>query len=84
MLIILEGLIIALLGYIIGMLMSHGGMEMLSGYLTEEYHYDFTGWLFLIEEGYMFLAAIGIGFAAAVIPALMAFMTNISDTLSEG
>jgi len=84
MLIIAEGLIIAVLGYIIGMILSHGGMEMLSGYLTEEYRYDFTGWLFLPEEAYMFLAAIAIGFLAAVIPAMMAFGTNIADTLSEG
>lgn len=84
MLIILEGLIIAFLGYVIGMLFSHLGMQMLSGYLSEEYRYDFTGWLFLKEEGYMFIAALAIGFIAAVIPAFLAFNTNISDTLSEG
>lgn len=84
MLIILEGLIIALLGYLIGMIFSHGGMEMLSGYLSEEYRYDFTGWLFLKEEGFMLIASIIIGFIAAVIPAFIAFSTNISETLSEG
>ncbi len=84
LLIILEGLIIAILGYCIGMLLSHVGMQLLSGYLTEEYRYEFTGGLFLKEEGYMFLVALAIGFLAAIIPAIMAFRTNISETLSEG
>ena len=84
LLIILEGLIIAFLGYVLGMILSHGGMQLLSGHLSEEYRYDFTGMLFLKEEGFMFVAAMLIGFIAAVIPALMAFNTDISETLSEG
>ncbi len=83
-LIVLEGLIIAVLGYVIGMILSHGTMEFLSGYLSEEYRYDFTGWLFLPDEGKMFLGALAIGFGAAVVPALLAFTTDISETLSDG
>ncbi len=84
LLILLEGLIIAILGYILGMVLSHVGMQLLSGYLTEEYRYEFTGWLFLQEEGYMFVVAVVLGLLAAIIPALLAFKTNISETLSEG
>lgn len=83
-LIIVEGLLIATLGYAIGILLSHGGMELLSGYLEREYRYDFTGMIFLYEEFRMFLAALGIGFVAAIIPAIMASSTDIAETLSEG
>ncbi len=82
--ILLEGLIIAILGYIIGIALSHIGMQMLSGYLSEEYRYDFTGWMFLPAEWVMLAVALLIGFFAAVIPALMAFTTDISKTLSKG
>ncbi|MGB1217127.1 MAG: ABC transporter permease [Saprospiraceae bacterium] len=84
MLIIMEGLIIAVLGYILGMIFSHGGMALLSGHLTETYHYDFTGWVFLKEEIWMFFIALAIGIVAAIIPAFLAFDANISETLSEG
>ncbi len=84
LLIIFEGIIIAVLGYIIGMIISHGGMQLLSGYLTEEYRYEFSGGIFLPEEGMMFIGAVLIGLIAAIIPAILAFNTNISETLSEG
>lgn len=83
-LIILEGLLIAFLGYIIGILLSHGAMEVLSGYLTEEYRYEFTGAMFLPQEAWMFAISLGIGFVAAAIPAIMAMKSDISDTLSSG
>jgi putative ABC transport system permease protein len=83
-LVILEGLLIAILGYLLGMAISHVGMEMLSGYLSQEYRYDFTGWMFLRFEGIMFVAALFIGFLAAIIPAIIASSTDISSTLSEG
>lgn len=84
LLIIFEGLILAILGYILGILISHISMYFLSGYLTEEYHYDFTANIFLRREAIMFLVVLFIGFIAAVIPAFMAYRTNISETLSEG
>ncbi len=83
-LIILEGLIIAIVGFIIGMILSHLGMQFLSGYLSEEYRYSFTGWVFLRYEYYILIFSIIIGFLAAIIPAILAFNTNISETLSEG
>jgi putative ABC transport system permease protein len=38
----------------------------------------------LKEEGYLLLGALAIGFVAAVIPALQARNTDISETLSNG
>ncbi len=83
LLIILEGLLIAIIGYVIGILLSHLGMHFLSDYMTEEYRYEFKAWMFLKEEAWMFLISIIIGIIAAIFPAIMAYNTNISETLSD-
>jgi putative ABC transport system permease protein len=82
-LIVLEGLILACLGYGIGIGLSHGGMEVLGGFLQDTYRYTFTGKVFLQEELPLLLGALGVGFAAAAIPALQASSTDIHKTLSE-
>lgn len=83
-LIVLEGLLLALIGYVIGILLSHVSMEVLAGYMKTSYRYSFTGFAFLPQEIYLFFAALGIGFIAAVIPAIQAMRTDISTTLAEG
>lgn len=82
-LIILEGLLLAVLGYIIGIALSHLSMEVLSGVMKESYRYSFSGKIFLKEELYLLGAALLIGFVAAVIPAIQARNTDISETLAE-
>jgi putative ABC transport system permease protein len=82
-LIILEGLILAVLGYIIGIALSHIGMEILAKYMSDAYRYSFSGALFLKEELYLLLGALGIGFLAAIIPAFQAKNTDISRTLGR-
>lgn len=82
--IIMEGLVLAVLGYVIGIALSHLGMELLAGNLSESYRYTFTGWRFLPEEWLLLAGALGIGFVAAVLPALQASRTDIHETLAEG
>ena len=82
-LIILEGLILAVLGYLIGLGLSHLGMELLAGHLKEAYQYSFTGKIFLQKELYLLIGALLIGFVAAIIPAIQASRTDISKTLTE-
>jgi len=84
LLIILEGLLLAFFGYLIGIGLSHLSMGFLGEYMSEEYKYSFKAWSFLKEEGYLLIGALGIGFLAAVIPAIQARNTDISETLSEG
>lgn len=83
-LIVLEGLLLAAIGYVIGIALSHFSMELLAGYMKESYRYSFSGFEFLTEEIYLLVAALGIGFIAAVIPAIQAMRTDISTTLAEG
>lgn len=83
-LIILEGLLLAFLGYILGILLSHLSMGLLGDYMSDEYKYSFQAWSFLKEEGYLLIGALVIGFVAAIIPAIQARNTDISETLSKG
>ncbi|MBX2928544.1 MAG: ABC transporter permease [Saprospiraceae bacterium] len=83
-LILLEGLLLALIGYAVGILLSHIGMEILARAMQDAYRYTFTGLTFLKEEAVLLLGALGIGMAAALIPAIQAGRTDISTTLAEG
>jgi putative ABC transport system permease protein len=81
--ILLEGIYLAIIGFFVGWLLSHLGMQIFSGYLTESYKYDFSGWIFVQEEIYIFMGAIVIGILAALFPAYKAYATDISKTLSK-
>jgi putative ABC transport system permease protein len=82
-LILLEGILLALAGFAIGISISHVGMEILAGALQDNYRYSFTGMTFLKEEWLLLLSAVAIGMIAAVIPAIQAGRTDISKTLAE-
>jgi len=83
-LIVMEGLLLAVLGYALGMFLSHGSMYLLADQMKETYQYDFSWSNFLIEEAYLFGGAILIGLVAALIPAVQAHNTDISETLADG
>ncbi|MCB0569897.1 MAG: FtsX-like permease family protein [Phaeodactylibacter sp.] len=83
-LIILEGLLLATMGYLLGMVLSHAGMQVLAAQMEDAYRYTFSGLVFLKEEAYLLAGALGIGFLAAILPAIQAGNTEISTTLTEG
>ena len=83
LLIVLEGLLLSFIGFIVGIALSHGAMQILAHYMSDAYRYSFTGWTWMKEEWYLLLGALGIGFVAAIIPALNAYQTDISRTLSK-
>ncbi len=83
-LIIMEGLVLAIVGFFVGIILSHLGMQFFAGAMEEAYRYDFTGAMVLKEELYLLGGALVIGFLAAVLPAIQASKTDISDTLSQG
>lgn len=83
-LIVLEGLLLASIGFLLGFLLSHLSMGMLAGYMHESYRYTFTGLKFLHVELYVLAGALFTGFVAALLPAIQASRTDISRTLSAG
>ena len=83
-LITLEGIILSILGAVIGLLLSHGLLYFFADHLREVYRYNFEAGRFLTEEFYLCVAALVIGFIAAVIPAYQASKTDIAETLTSG
>ena len=82
-LIIIEGIIIAVLGYFCGIALSHGSMVLLADFLEKSYRYDFSAAIFLKEEIYIFGGSLVIGIIAAIIPAFQASKTDIHATLAD-
>ncbi len=80
-LIILEGLIIAVVGYLIGLLTAHLVLYFSSDKLFELYKYRFDAWHFIREEAWLFIGSLLIGLIAAIIPAFQAYKTDIAKTL---
>lgn len=83
LLIILEGMVLAFFGFLVGLIISHVGMEVLASYAKSSYRYSFTGKTFLNAEWWILLASLAIGFVAAIIPAIQAYRTDIHNTLSK-
>ncbi|NND30943.1 MAG: FtsX-like permease family protein [Saprospiraceae bacterium] len=84
LLILFEGLLIACLGYVIGICLSHLSIELLATKMQDAYRYSISGKIFLKEEGWLLAGCLLVGFVSALLPAFQAFRTDISDTLSEG
>lgn len=83
-LILLEGIMLSIIGFIIGMIVSHVCMMGLGDNLYERYNYPFLAWILHGKESLLFIGTILLGFAAALLPALMAYNTDIHSNLSEG
>lgn len=82
-LIIFEGLIIAILGYLTGVLLAHLVMHFSSDYLFHLYKYRFDAWHFIREEAMLLLGSLAIGAVAAMIPAIQAYRTDIAKTIGD-
>ncbi|MBL4706018.1 MAG: ABC transporter permease [Flavobacteriales bacterium] len=81
--IILEGLILSVLGYIATLIVSHVGLMIISGILERNLHYTFDAWNFSTFELGLLGVALIIGLISALIPAIKAYRTDISTTLSK-
>jgi len=81
--ILLEGFLIALLGILFGFILGHGLMELMGYYLTMNYHYHFTGLVFDFIELWIIAGVLLIGMISALIPAIMAYRIDISQTLKN-
>ncbi|TXF88415.1 ABC transporter permease [Neolewinella aurantiaca] len=82
-LIVMEGLMVAVIGYVLGILLSHAIMALLAANVQDDFRYTVSATRFLTEEVWLFAAALFIGFLAAVIPAVQAARTDIADTLTH-
>ena len=82
-LIIIEGIAIALIGWLVGMILSHAGMALMGRYLSADFRYSFSATRIISEEWMLLGISILLGFVSALIPAIQAAKTDINKTLSE-
>jgi putative ABC transport system permease protein len=82
-LLLLEGLIISVIGFVIGIILSRVGLWLLSENIEQNFHYDFNVLSLMMEEFWLFLGALFIGLLAAAIPSLGIYKIDISRTLAD-
>ncbi|QJD78403.1 ABC transporter permease [Spirosoma rhododendri] len=80
---LLEGLVLALLGFVLGIVLSRVGLWLFSSSVSSEYHYNLAAFGILPEEWGLLGVAVLIGLLAAALPAIGVYRMNISRTLAE-
>lgn len=81
-LILLEGLIIAIIGFFMGLILSRVGIWLLESLIQENYRYELNVLPTMSQEGILLLASIILGIVAALIPAWNAWRTDIAESLT--
>jgi putative ABC transport system permease protein len=83
-LILQEGLILVVLGFALGLLLSRAGLLVLSSSMSENFNYSFDKLGITMNEVYLFALTLLIGIVASLLPALRALRMDISKTLANG
>jgi putative ABC transport system permease protein len=73
---------LTLAGTLAGIALGHLAIQLIGSY-QESSQARMTGIVLLSDELYLFVAGLGIGIFAAVIPAIQAYRSNISKILSQ-
>lgn len=81
--IIIEGILIAVAGALLGMLLGHAAIEGLGVLFAEAQQFDVTGFVLIPGEAWILVLAIGIGVLSSLLPAIQAYRTDIAETLSK-
>jgi putative ABC transport system permease protein len=82
-LIIQEGLLLVLLGYVIGLLLSRVGLLVLSHFMQESFHYGLDNLAISTQELALLGLTLLVGLLASAIPAWQALKIDISKTLTN-
>jgi putative ABC transport system permease protein len=80
---LLEGLILAGGGALLGLLLGHGVAEILGRLLPAARDMGLTGLIWRSEEIYLVALGLGVGLLAALVPAIQAYRTDIAATLAS-
>lgn len=81
--VILEGVIITSIGGLLGMFLGHALLEGLTLFYDKSEEIGISGLIFAKGEMYVFLYAIIVGIMASILPAIIAYRTDISKVLAD-
>lgn len=79
-----EGLILAIVGFILGVVCSRVAMLVLSSSMDDNFHYSLSDLGFVQMEWWMLVLTIFVGGLASLLPAIRAWKIDISKTLADG
>lgn len=79
-LIMAEGLVLTIIGSVVGFGISHFGFMLLANSMEQ---IQTSGLFFVQEEYYVMVVSLGVGIFASIIPAILAYRSDISETLSK-
>lgn len=80
--VLLEGVVLTLLGTCFGLALAHIVIFALPFLLDEAQKTGISGWVFYPEEGIVLAGSLLLGILCALLPAVQAYRTDISETLS--
>lgn len=83
-LILLEGLVLVLLGYVVGLMLSRLGLVVLSSFIQDKFHYNISDLGITKADLALLAITILVGIVASLLPAMKALKIDISKTLSNG
>ncbi len=81
---LLEGLLLAALGGVLGIILGHGTAGLLATTSADAEALGLSGLSFRIEELYVLGHTLAIGLLAAAVPAIQAYRTDIAGILASG
>ena len=82
LMLLLEGIILSLLGFIAGIFLSRIGIYLISNALSKKFHFDVSQFSLQTGEIYLFIGALLVGILAAALPSIGIYKINISKTLA--
>jgi putative ABC transport system permease protein len=82
-LVILEGLLLAGLGMLLGLILGHLTLELLGNAGSNNLQLELTGFTWFYQEGFIVLVALLAGVFASIIPAMQVYKVDIAKTLSQ-
>ena len=83
-LLLFEGLLLAVAGAALGLVLGHVMAEVLGHVLKAAQQIEITGFTWVVDELWVVALALGTGVVAALLPAWRAYRTDIAGTLARG
>jgi putative ABC transport system permease protein len=83
LLLLTEGLMLALAGALLGWVLGHIAVEVLGQVLSADQNLSLSGWTVTPGESWLLLVALCVGLGAALLPALRAYRADIATTLAH-
>jgi putative ABC transport system permease protein len=83
-LLVAEGAVLAGLGALIGLALGHLLTALLGAWLEAQQQYPVSGLRWYAEELWLVAVALLVGLAAALVPAVRAYRTDVAGTLAQG